>query len=152
MRRPWSSVAGVAAVIALSGCIGDLIEIPTGPKTDGGTTADLAGAVDDSGPPLMPKFFPDIQGDIERLGCTAAACHGGSQVPNEISMPLTQTDKDNNYNGFKMRAMMGEMSLVLQKNLAGSGVVHTGGTAFASKADPTYQKWLAWINAGNPEQ
>jgi hypothetical protein len=141
------------ALAALSGCVGDLIEIATGPKGDGGApTADLAGGSDDGAMAAMPKFFPDIQGDLERLGCTAAACHGGSQVPNEIPMPVTQADKDNNYNGFKMRAMMGEMSLVLQKNLAGSGVVHTGGTAFAAKTDPTYQKWMTWINAGNPEQ
>src|SRR5258705_310157 len=88
--------------LGTSGCVGDLIEI-----TPGATRNDGGAAGPDLSYNTMPKFFPDIQADIDVLGCTSAACHGGTQVPNLKQMPLTVADKDNNYNGVKMRAMSG---------------------------------------------
>jgi hypothetical protein len=133
--------------LAASGCVGDLIELtPGGASRDGG--GDQAMVVN-----TMPKFFPDIQADIDVLGCPNVACHGGTQVPNLKPMPVTQADKDANYNGVKMRAMNGAMSLVLLKLLNDPSVMgHTGGMLFTGKTDPKYVKWLTWINNGNPEQ
>jgi hypothetical protein len=154
VARRWIGATITIWLGASAGCVGDLIELsPTPNKTDGGAgTADLAQPGQEGGATLMPKFFPDIQGDIEGFGCTASSCHGGTQVPIEKSGPTTQADKDANYMGFHQRAMAGAMSLVLLKTLAGSGTSHSGGSFFTTTSDPKYVKWLAWINSGAPEQ
>jgi len=155
-------------VLLLGGCVGDLVELTPGLKTSdvdmaqAPATGDLAEAPttgDDGGTPAGPTdmaqptvhFDPTIQTDIDTLGCSAASCHGGTQVPLLVRMPATATDKQTNYDNFKVEAMMGEMSNILVKNLVGSGVSHTGGSAFPSNNDPTYQRWLLWIEQGNPQ-
>ncbi len=154
-------------VLVLSGCVGDLVELTPGSaplksgdmaqtqaadltsagSNDGGAggNADMAQAA------ALVHFDPTIQADIDSLGCAASSCHGGTQVPLLVATPISATDKTNNYDHFKAEAMMGAMSNVLVKNLAGSGVTHTGGSNFASTQDPIYQRWLAWINQGNPQ-
>jgi len=146
-----------ASLFVLSGCVGDLVELTPGARTDmaqqqqvdvdlatgGGGNADMAAPA--------PHFNPTIQADIDTLGCSAASCHGGTQVPLLKRLPVAQADIDSNYAAFKAEAMNGEQSNILVKNLAGSGVTHTGGSSFANKQDAVYQRWLAWINGGTPE-
>ena len=96
--------------------------------------------------PQSAKFNPDIETDIENLGCSNAACHGGAQTP-----VLKNGQAAANYTNFVMDAMSGANSLVLTKNLQGSGMTHAGGIKFTSTSDPVYQRWLKWINAGNPQ-
>src|SRR5262245_59172750 len=129
------------------GCVGDLVELtPGAPKVDmaqaqpqpdlsGPAAADGPGA---SSPDLaqpVPPFNPQTQTDIDTLGCSAASCHGGTQVPLLKRMPLPQADITANYEAFKAESMGGESAPVLVRNLAGSGVTHTGGSSFASKND-----------------
>ena len=149
-----------AIVLLMSGCVGDLVEL-----TPGQRTADMANTPVGPSPDLSqgptqqpadmaqppPHFNPTIQADIDSLGCTASSCHGGTQVPVLKRLPTATADITANYNAFKAEAMNGEMSNILTKNLAGSGVTHTGGSSFANKQDAIYQRWLAWINGGTPE-
>jgi hypothetical protein len=153
--RPPVRFPTLLLVISLSGCVGDLVDITTAPPKDGGGggNADLTtptGGADQGGTPQAAKFNPTINNDIQ--GCTAGACHGGTQIP----ILKTGTDAATitaNYTSFKAEAAKGagENSPVLLKNLAGSGVTHGGGSPFGSKTDATYVRWLAWINAGTPE-
>ena len=149
------SLALLAPFFLLAGCVGDLHDLGGG--SDGGMQQgadlsqsggqDLAGSNPDGG--MMPqaaKFDPDINNDIMVLGCTATACHGGTQIP-----ILKDGAVAMNYTDFKAEATLGEGSPVLTKNLAGSGVTHGGGSKFQTKADPIYARWLAWINAGAPQ-
>src|SRR6185436_10810829 len=150
----------LASLLLLSGCVGDLVELTPGTRTDmaqastspdltmGGTTGG-GGNADLAEPP--PHFNPTLQADIDALGCSAASCHGGTQVPVLKRLPVAQPDIDANYAAFKAEAQNGATSNILTKNLAGSGVSHTGGTSFAATSDPVYQRWLAWINGGTPE-
>jgi len=163
----WTRMLRLTLVLLLGGCVGDLVELTPGLKTTNGVdmaqapaAGDLAQApTGDDGGTTAPgdlaqptvHFDPTIQTDIDTLGCSAASCHGGTQVPLLVRMPVAATDKQNNYDHFKAEAMMGEMSNILVKNLVGSGVSHTGGSAFPSKSDPTYQRWLLWIEQGNPQ-
>jgi hypothetical protein len=134
---PW------LASLALTGCIGDIVEL--GGSGDAG--ADLA----QSGP---AKFFPTIQTDLDTQGCTAAACHGGTQVPVVKMGATAQADIDTNY----MHVMVDvnttapDQSLLLTKPLQNSGVTHSGTKPFAGTTDATYQRWLAWITAGAQKQ
>ena len=152
----------VLAVALLSGCVGDLVELTPSVKRDltTGPTVDLAeppagddgggGGADMAAP--APTFDPAIQADINTLGCAAAACHGNTQFPPLlVANAVAPADKQANYDNFKAKALMGELSTVLTKNLAGSGVAHVGGSSFANKNDAIYQRWLAWINAGHPQ-
>jgi hypothetical protein len=147
-----------AIVLLMSGCVGDLVELTPGQRTgDMANTQvplpDLSQGQQSPGDMAMPPphFNPTIQADIDSLGCTASSCHGGTQVPVLKRLPTAQADIDANYNAFKAEANKGEMSNILVKNLAGSGVSHTGGSNFANKQDVIYQRWLAWINGGTPE-
>ena len=152
-----------ALLLVLSGCVGDLVELTPGSKVDLATqpvpSVDLGGSTEDAAPGgsvdlvlvPAPHFDPTIQADIDSLGCSASSCHGGTQIPVLKRMPVLPADIATNYNDFKAEAMNGEASNILVKNLAGSGVTHTGGSSFADKSDPIYQRWLAWINGGNPQ-
>jgi hypothetical protein len=149
LRLAWLFVA--------SGCVGDIVELTPGARADmtQGSLPDLTSPQPDAGGGDLAQpvahFNPTLQADVDTLGCSAASCHGGTQVPVLRRMPITQADIDANYNAFKAEAQAGEQSKILTKNLAGSGVTHTGGSSFASTSDPIYQRWLAWINGGMPE-
>jgi hypothetical protein len=123
----------LACALAASGCLADLVPL-YGHDGGGGGQEDLAG-LDLVVPPQ--HYTPDIMNDMTALGC--GACHNGS-----IPMQVTYAD-------VSARAMSGEMSLILVKNLATSGVAHGGGHPFKTTSDPTYVRWLAWINAGAPQ-
>lgn len=132
-----------AVALGGSGCLGDLVPY----SAPAPVIADDAGAPDDAGGPVV--FQPDIMNDATRLGCPS--CHNGTSAPMKlIPAPQSGTDWSANYAEFSMRASSGAQSLVLTKNLAGSGASHGGGTPFTSTSDPTYVRWLAWIGAGSP--
>lgn len=134
-----------------------------GPVMDAGApdmTAlpDLAPPPPDLAPPpdMTPDvhFKPDIQRDLDFLGCSAAGCHA---VSSGLYAPLLQASPGSvaemqNYTNFMADAVNGTLSLFLTKPLTGSGVTHAGGAPgskpFASTADPTYQRWVLWLNEG----
>jgi len=140
----------------LTGCVGDLVELTPPMHQDAGTTPqpDLSNGnpnpgSDGGGTPQSVKFNPDINTDIQNLGCAAAACHGGTQIP--LLKSATDTASINaNYSAFTAEANTGANSPVLTKNLNNSGVTHTGGKPFTDTSNAVYQRWLGWINAGNP--
>jgi hypothetical protein len=143
--RRWCWLAFGAAV-ATGGCTGDLVmldaSVPDGSGGDLGVRADLA-------PPPPVRFAPTIQGDLDALGCTAGgACHAGSAPMSLIPNAAARDALLANYAEVRPRAMAGAMSPLLVKPQAGSG--HLGATPFASTADPTYQRWLGWVQAGAP--
>jgi hypothetical protein len=150
--------------LLMSGCVGDLVELTPGSRTDLSqiqAIADLTppvGGEDMGGTNVQPDlttpavpFNPQIQADIDALGCSAASCHGGTQIPVLKRMPALAADITANYEAFKSASTMGESSPNLVRNLAGSGVTHTGGASFASKQDVIYQRWLSWITGGMPQ-
>lgn len=99
------------------------------------------------------KFIPEIQADIDAKGCTNTACHGGGTNPPTLkAMPTLQADIDVNYMGFtaNCNTTSPDQSNVLKTMLPGGG--HAGGQQFASTSDPIYQRWLHWIQAGEPKQ
>lgn len=98
--------------------------------------------------------------DSPGFQCTnaIAACHGGSS-PSGIAkyspmglmdmMALLSTYQEV-YKDVNLTTP--EQSLFLRKLLstAAGGLSHAGGTYFANTTDPTYQRWLAWIQMGAP--
>jgi len=149
----------VALAAFLAGCTGELREL----DTDGGAMntvgGDLGGARPDASggggdSKMMPPpatFASTIQKDMDAIGCTANTCHGGGQIAMHVLANATaQNDLLANYGEVQPRASSGAMSLILEKNLMGSSVSHGGGKPFASTGDATYQRWLAWIDAGAP--
>jgi hypothetical protein len=143
---------------SLTGCVGDLVELTPPAKVDmaGGNqpAPDLAGGnpnpgTDGGGVPQSAKFNPDVNADILNLGCAAAACHGGTQIP-LLKNASDTTSIMSNYTAFTAVANTGANSPVLTKNLTNSGVTHSGGKPFLDANNAVYQRWLGWINAGNP--
>jgi hypothetical protein len=108
------------------------------------------------GPAANAYFNPDIQNDLDTLGCTGAgACHGGNGSPAITKMPTTLAAWQQNYEDIHIDCSTGDClgggatSLLLTKPLQG-GPAHTGTKPFASTSDPIYQRWLTWIAAGAP--
>ncbi|MGZ3429131.1 MAG: hypothetical protein ACXVDD_06255 [Polyangia bacterium] len=141
----------VAFALLASGCLPAFDKGPSG-DADMGTAAggDLA-----NGGTSAVYFDPDIQRDLDTLGCTASACHGATASPVVSAMPASAADWMTNYNDIRVDCTTldclggGASSLLLTKPLQGSAT-HSGTKPFASSADPTYQRWLAWIEAGAP--
>lgn len=122
----------------------------------GGPAADLAVAALDAATQTSAAYFdPDIQHDLDSLGCTTSACHGGASSPVILPMPATSAAWLSNYDDIHKDCTTldclggGASSLLLTKPLQGS-VTHGGIKPFASTSDPTYRRWLAWIAAGAP--
>jgi hypothetical protein len=106
---------------------------------------------------IAPRFFPDIQADLDAKGCTITACHGtsGTGAVMVVKANATmQTDIDANYASVmaEVNATTPSQSPLLTKPLAGSAVTHSGTKPFASTSDPTYVRWLSWIQSGAPKQ
>jgi hypothetical protein len=171
MRRLLSLT--IVALVGAAGCIGDIT--PLGPGTGtgtgggngggtgGGANGDMGGSgttdgMSGGGGTDMASgnqnvTFAQIQTDIDTLNCSNSTCHGTGGA-GATALKLDVGDATNNYPLFKLDAMNGAMSLVLTKNepVANGGVQHTGGNSFfAMTSNPIYQRWLAWINAGNPQ-
>lgn len=146
-------------LFVMAGCTGDLVDIGSGAKQDMAfSEVDMAQAPGgEMGPLSAAKFSPDIQMDLDAKGCTLTACHGtmgNGSVMYIKPMATVQADIDANYMAAmaEINTTAPEQSPLVKNPLAGSGSGHAGTTPFASTADPTYQKWLAWIKAGAPKQ
>jgi hypothetical protein len=129
--------------LASAGCVGNLWELPS--HADGGAPAEDLLACAPGAMPQNVHFQPDIEMDLERLGCAAAVCHGGTKAPF-----LKDGNVDGNYANFSALAKMGAMSPILAHLLRDAVPPHGGGVLFSSTCDPMYAKWLAWIEAGAP--
>ena len=147
-------------VIALmAGCTGDLVELNASKQDMSvGAAVDMAqGTTGEMGPMSGAKFSPDIQADLDAKGCTITACHGADgngSVMYVKAMATAQADIDANYMHVmaEINTTAPDQSQLLRNPLAGSGSGHAGTTPFANTQDPTYQKWLGWIQAGAPKQ
>jgi hypothetical protein len=145
-------------LLLLCSCTGDLVELGAGSRADlSGSfgSHDMAqGGGGEMGP--SAKFFPDIQNDVDRLGCTIGACHGnGTGTALTMKMGVTaQADIDANYMHVMndVNTTSPSQSPFLQKPTNGSGVLHSGTKPIGGPSDPTYIKWLNWIQAGAPKQ
>jgi hypothetical protein len=129
----------------------------------GSSQADLGAGTDAASPATSGPngatgtayFNPDIQADLDKLGCTASACHGANSSPQIIAKPASAADWQSNWTNIHIDCTTldclggGASSLLLTKPLQG-GPSHTGTKPFASTSDPTYQRWLAWLTAGAP--
>ena len=149
-------------VAMMAGCTGDLVELGAAATQDmsfaGVDMAQAGGG--EMGPTVAAKFSPDIQMDLDSKGCTIGACHGTSgdgSVMYVKAMATAQADIDANY--MTVTTLAGvinttgpDQSLLLTKPLGSSAVSHAGGKQFSTASDPTYVKWLAWIQAGAPKQ
>jgi hypothetical protein len=133
--------------------------VATGAVPDLGQTF----AADPLGDGGQPVGFKDIQASLDSLGCTTAACHGGTQSPVVTAKPPNLAVAMTNFNDFTTGCNEGapdpsdcidltqpENSLELSKPLATSSVTHMGGKPFKDANDPVYQQWRAWIAAGAP--
>jgi hypothetical protein len=141
-------LALTACLVGLTGCVGDIVEFT--PKGDASQNVDL-GRGSDGGNPQAVHFNPEIMADIGMLSCAASTCHGGGlQIlvlkPGSDAATIMQ-----NYTSFTAQANMGANSPVLIRNLMTDPTTHSGGKPFASTSDPIYARWLAWIQAGNPQ-
>jgi hypothetical protein len=140
-----------ALALILAGCTGDLVEL--GPKTGTGGSGGGGGSTDmaqgTSGG--AAKFNPDIQRDIDSLGCSSGGCHGAGVKP-ALTMGASGAALDTNYTNFIGDCTTANPagSPVLAKNLPGAS--HVGGAKFSGTSDPIYTRWLAWIQAGEPKQ
>jgi hypothetical protein len=157
-ETPMRTFLPVFAIAIMAGCTGDLVELTAGsPDMSAGAAADMAQAGGGELGPSSVKFSPDIQMDLDAKGCTSVACHGTSgnnSVMYIKPMATAQADIDMNY-----MDVMNEINttspaqspLLIQPGTAGSG--HVGGMVLTmGTSDPTYIKWLAWIQAGAPKQ
>jgi hypothetical protein len=136
----------ILAALPLSGCIGDLRMLDA--SVGDASAPDLAG---DLLPPSSTRFAPTIQSDLDALGCsTGGACHGGAAPMHLIAQATAHDDLVANYGEVQPRAAAGASSVLLRKPLQSSGLSHAGSQPFPSVSDPTYRRWLAWIEAGAP--
>jgi hypothetical protein len=142
---------GALAACGLSaiGCLPSFDNGGAAPDMAAPAAADLAGAA-----PAV-YFDPDVQADLDALGCTASACHGATASPVIAAMPSVVADWTTNYSDIRADCTTldciggGASSLLLTKPLQGS-IAHSGTKPFASTSDPVYRRWLAWIDAGAP--
>jgi hypothetical protein len=148
--RTFLPIFGIALLV---GCTGDLVELNPGQDLAFGAAVDMAqGGGGELGP--NTTHFVDIQADLDGKGCTLTACHGGMNNGSimYVKAMATGADLDANYaNVVPAETGSGDQSALLRNPLVGSGSGHAGTTPFANMQDPTYQKWLAWINAGAPK-
>lgn len=144
---------GCVLVMATSGCVGDLVEIGASANQDMSfSQVDMSqGGGGEMGLSNL-KFFPDIQSDIDTVvGCSATGCHGGTQIP-VLKMGATAANDLGNYTNIMndVNLTAPDQSPILTKNLPGAS--HGGGAKFTGTNDPTYKRWLGWIQAGAPKQ
>jgi hypothetical protein len=139
-------------LVMMAGCTGDLVELNSAKQDLSFGNVDLAQSGGGEMGPSNLKFYPDIQMDIDNvLGCSTAGCHGGTQIP-VLKNGATAANDQGNYAAFlnDVNTAAPDQSLVLTKNLPGAS--HGGGAKFTGTNDPTYKRWLGWIQAGAPKQ
>jgi hypothetical protein len=100
------------------------------------------------------KFSPNIQTDIDTLGCPGCHSVGAGNLTLKANAS-SANDIDANYSAFKnfCNTSAPAQSTILQANLSNSGITppHPA-TPFASNTDPVYQRWLNWIMSGEVKQ
>jgi hypothetical protein len=104
--------------------------------------------------------FADIERDMEKgsFGCAngAGGCHGGTMPTGvmKLAMNASQDMTALMGNFMQVTAMMRvtpatpDQSLLLLKTLMTSTTSHLGIKPFANAQDPSYQRWLLWIQLG----
>jgi hypothetical protein len=142
----------MAFCICTAACQGEL-------KLSGSVTAppDMTAAPINTTPATLG--FANIYGDMETLGCTLSACHGGATPAGNFSIqPMASSDMTKlmaNYTTTKVRvntssASMSLLLLKLQPTGQG-GTPHTGGNMFfPNTSNSMYKNWLLWIQLGAP--
>lgn len=132
--RSIASLAGPALWLAASACYGELTPIDT---------AAIAGA--DAGPAQAFAYRPDLQSELEGLGCTAVAdCHGTDGVPMVVHAgPADDAAWQANYDEVLTRSRNGSSSMLLMKptGLGGHPVLFDTGA-------PVVARWQTWIDDG----
>jgi hypothetical protein len=130
-------------LLSAMGCTGNLLEIVP-PVEKPHTTTGGGG----------PYYFkPDIQNDIDKLGCASlSACHSPQSVQSMqmVDTPTNDNDEMANWMAFKMECDMADPpSSLTIVNPSGDPTVtaHPGGVLFSTTSD-YYKRWIAWITAG----
>jgi hypothetical protein len=143
-----------ASAYAMVGCVGELKELLPSDDMSGSALPDLPVGPKEMGPSGI-KFFPTIQADLTSKNCGIGGCHlNSTPLPGFVKSPATPADEDLNYTSFSTAALNlngttdPDQSQVLKVMLPGGG--HGGGTMLASKTDPMYVRWRAWIADGGP--
>lgn len=136
------SMIAVFAVLALAGCVQEPPDalLPA-------TTVAGAGTTDEGPAAAAVAFRPAIQADLDTLGCSGAACHGGGALP----MPLTghpeaDAQWEANYQQVRARAGSSSSQSPLLAKAAGDG----GHIAALEPDHPAVLRWKAWITSGTP--
>jgi hypothetical protein len=107
-----------------------------------------------------PHYMADIQAILDKRGCTTSICHQAYK-PLVVPAPSTAPQWQQNYQNVLADVVLGPcdmvapdqcaiQSLLLQKPLGTSDVMHAGKKQFASSSDPDFQLILIWIEEGAP--
>jgi len=91
-------------------------------------------------------FIPDIQNDLNAIGCAVHGCHA-TFAPVFIANPTTLQQEMSNYAVFTSECTASDpaASPIIQNALGMDA--HAGGTLI-SVGDPVYNRWVAWIGDG----
>lgn len=126
----------IALLAGLVGCYGELTPTDTS-----------AGATADAGTGTAPVYRPDVQSELESLGCTAVAdCHGTDGVPMVVHAgPVEAAAWQANYDEVVSRSRNGSSSMLLIKP-TGLG----GHSVLFDTSSPVFARWSQWIDDGAP--
>ena len=120
--------------------------------TAGGHTAELIAKVSDLGHAASLGFLRDVAPLLNKVGCTAGACHGAAKGKNGFKLSLRGYDPEFDYNallyelsGRRINLAAAEQSLMLAKPT--QSVPHEGGLQI--KPGSRYHNTiLSWISEG----
>ncbi len=135
------------------GCQGSLELTSPGTVNDLAMASDMASVVQPG-----TISFASIEADMEKptFSCTngTSGCHGGTMPTGVMQLaPMASMDMValmNNYQQVLARVTVAQpdQSKLLLKTLQTSTTSHAGIKPFANAQDPTYQRWLLWIQLG----
>jgi hypothetical protein len=135
----WMSLS----VVAMASCVAEPPSALLSGDDAGGTTG---GGVGSTQAPLEVAFRPDIQADLDQLGCTSQACHGGASLPMQlVAFPADDESWAENYQAVKARAGSVSASPLRDKALGDGGHIDP-----LHEDDPIVTRWMAWVSAGAP--
>ncbi len=122
--------------------------------TAGGKTVQLSVAVGDLGSPHPISFLRDVMPVLNKVGCTAGACHGSAKGKNGFKLSLRGYDPEFDYrallydiSGRRFNRADPAQSLMLAKPT--QEVPHEGGLQIES-GSRYYQTVLDWISKATP--
>lgn len=101
--------------------------------------------------------YGDIQGDMVQKGCTLSDCHGSPGSPDAMTSYIFDPSPGQEMaayqvliNGMNMLGKFVDTTTPLKSQLLiqPQSQGHKGGVVFKTNADPTYLKWLSWIQKG----